>query len=1442
MLMGAASMSREETGGERGPAERSNHMHRVKLYKLNPAGLWDDKGTGHVALEYLPKPKAPGLVVVSEVDYKILLVHKICAPSKYNRQGENTIIAWQDDDIGTDVALSFQEEAGCNAIWSEIHSTCAQTNQAGASGDGGQTTSTAGPSAGPASGGSSHAETSLRALASSAAGGAASASANDGATESGQAGGAPGQGLGNGAQGQQPGGPQMQQFASAQGGNGHGAGAGGLGSPQGASQALTGLPQRTGSVCIKLPWPEVRTLRDIEKALAEVPLQQRERVAANIYQEGHYLPRLLEVFRECEDREDREALSHLYGIIKCLIMMNDMQLVELMVTDTCFNDVVGCLEYDPDLAPGKAEHRKFLKTTVSFKEVVEIPDAQTRAKIHATFRIAYIRDAVLPRALDDATFAALHTTMIFNYIDILQSLQASPAFFSTLFRKLKEVDIHSEEAALLFSFVQEVCHLTAHPNFANRADIIALFMKENVIDVLSCGLCSRNTKARTKAMEVILMVLQADVVSMRNAALPPPHALLSRLIALLLSNDELGLPEQACEALKCLLDPESMEVNTQKNDFLELFYSSFMERIVRVVAAAGRALAAAEAPPAAEPAPQNADGDGAAAPAAASTAAAGDAAAAAPAAAAAAAVPAAAGEGAVAVPAAVAAAAASAAGTLPEDPPVPPPFVLALIVDLLQYCVTQHHFRMKFHVLRTQIIHKVLALLKSPKKWLAVAALRFFRTCLGLKDDFYNKYIVKNNLFEEPVRAFLANGDNPNLLNSTFLEMMEFIRQADTKMVALHFIDEYWPRVKHITYVRTFKLLKDAADNLRNPGCAPEDASASGPMRALGQRLVRDPRDLGREEEDYFSAAGDDDDAGGGGGPASASAGMLGGVSSVYMSVGSGSGHGPKDLGGGEPGQRGGLGSRPGQGSRWSGGDTLPGLVPYGDDDDDVPVGSHSAEPSRQHARGDSLDNALYKGAAPLFSRAAEPPASQKGSPKASASWFPQHLSKLAAGAGGQQQGQGQQSPQQQAQHAAVDLQDLSQRSDARRDPGEAFQRHHMQAQHAQQHQQMAAQRQLQAQHAQQAQRQLQTHAAALREAAAASVHELIQDNRKRPSWERNAQVPSSGGAAAADSTALGSSCMRAADDGRAAMQMQVGSMSMQKLAALRAMAEAAEAGSSSWQGRSTQHEHLHAVSAGSDHGPLSWPSGSAALTTSLRSQLDPHLLPANHPMRRLMRKQPGAAPHAPPGPAQPSAPPPAATSSPPPLQAGAAPAAEAGGVAAVGGAMQVAAAATAGSAMQAAAASATPESAGDVAAASTAAAAGGAERVPGADAASAPAAERFAGTVAEGVPVIQGSAIPGAGTVGVGVPVVATGVPITDAEALRADSAATAAAAAATGAPVATEEAARSTGEAEGGTTAAPADEDSDVQRTAKRIAENGMQSPTTKAAKVVPDEQAAQ
>lgn len=45
-------------------------------------------------------------------------------------------------------------------------------------------------------------------------------------------------------------------------------------------------------------------------------------------------------------------------------------------------------------------------------------------------------------------------------------------------------------------------------------------------------------------------------------------------------------------------------------------------------------------------------------------------------------------------------------------------------------------------MLRNNVVEKVLKLLNRREKWLVVAAVRFLRTCIGLKDDFYNRYLV----------------------------------------------------------------------------------------------------------------------------------------------------------------------------------------------------------------------------------------------------------------------------------------------------------------------------------------------------------------------------------------------------------------------------------------------------------------------------------------------------------------------------------------------------------------------------------------------------------------------------------------------------------------------------------------------------------------------------
>lgn len=50
------------------------------------------------------------------------------------------------------------------------------------------------------------------------------------------------------------------------------------------------------------------------------------------------------------------------------------------------------------------------------------------------------------------------------------------------------------------------------------------------------------------------------------------------------------------------------------------------------------------------------------------------------------------------------------------------------------------------------------------------------RRIIGLKDEFYNRYMMRNFLFEPVVKAFQNNGSRYNLMNSAIIEMFEYIR------------------------------------------------------------------------------------------------------------------------------------------------------------------------------------------------------------------------------------------------------------------------------------------------------------------------------------------------------------------------------------------------------------------------------------------------------------------------------------------------------------------------------------------------------------------------------------------------------------------------------------------------------------------------------------------
>nr|VDD47165.1 unnamed protein product [Brassica oleracea] len=97
----------------------SDSLQRVKVYHLNEDGKWDDRGTGHVSIDYVERSEELSLCVVDEEDNETLLVHPINTEDIYRKQ-EDTIISWRDPERSTELALSFQETAGCSYVWDQI--------------------------------------------------------------------------------------------------------------------------------------------------------------------------------------------------------------------------------------------------------------------------------------------------------------------------------------------------------------------------------------------------------------------------------------------------------------------------------------------------------------------------------------------------------------------------------------------------------------------------------------------------------------------------------------------------------------------------------------------------------------------------------------------------------------------------------------------------------------------------------------------------------------------------------------------------------------------------------------------------------------------------------------------------------------------------------------------------------------------------------------------------------------------------------------------------------------------------------------------------------------------------------------------------------------------------------------------------------------------------
>jgi protein phosphatase-4 regulatory subunit 3 len=100
-----------------------------------------------------------------------------------------------------------------------------------------------------------------------------------------------------------------------------------------------------------------------------------------------------------------------------------------------------------------------------------------------------------------------------------------------------------------------------------------------------------------------------------------------------------------------------------------------------------------------------------------------------------------------------------------------------MLLDFLSYLVVQNGMFCKNYLVSGQLFKKVSLLLVLPgvANYLRLAALRLFKTCLALNDEFYRRLLIKQEIVGKIAECLISTNGKNNLLNSACLEFFQLI-------------------------------------------------------------------------------------------------------------------------------------------------------------------------------------------------------------------------------------------------------------------------------------------------------------------------------------------------------------------------------------------------------------------------------------------------------------------------------------------------------------------------------------------------------------------------------------------------------------------------------------------------------------------------------------------
>lgn len=189
----------------------------------------------------------------------------------------------------------------------------------------------------------------------------------------------------------------------------------------------------------RLPPATPKYLDDLLQIFVDTFMVSKARLATLILR-SHYVEGLCELFKMLEDMGSLHDLHKLFEIFKMMVMLNHPRIIDKLFQPDHVFQVMGALEYDPELAR-RPQHRKFLEEEVVFNQPVSLPPHLVD-QIHRSFRIQYMKDVVLPRILDETTFGFLNSVIMFANTKIVTSIRNEESIIVELYVSIPPHILH----------------------------------------------------------------------------------------------------------------------------------------------------------------------------------------------------------------------------------------------------------------------------------------------------------------------------------------------------------------------------------------------------------------------------------------------------------------------------------------------------------------------------------------------------------------------------------------------------------------------------------------------------------------------------------------------------------------------------------------------------------------------------------------------------------------------------------------------------------------------------------------------------------------------------------------------------------------------------------------------------------------------------------------